>query len=78
MMNDAALTSTDPEYRKKLERIRGILSNLGEDERFLSVDEYGPFAVKAKPDRVLAGPEGEPKRPPVVKAERLGDRDGSP
>lgn len=57
------LTSTDPEYREKLERVRRILSNLGEDERFFSVDEYGPFAVKAKPGRVLAGPGESPSVP---------------
>jgi len=40
------LTSTDPEYRKKLERITQILSNLQLDEKFFSIDEFGPFAVK--------------------------------
>ncbi len=35
--------------REKLDRVREVLSNLGDDERFFSVDEYGPFAVKAKP-----------------------------
>lgn len=40
------LTSNDPKYREKLERIQSILSNLG--ERFFSIDEYGPFAIKTK------------------------------
>jgi transposase len=47
------LTSHDPEYREKLARVREVLSNLDDDERFFSVDEYGPFAIKAKPGRVL-------------------------
>jgi hypothetical protein len=50
------LTSTDPEYREKLERVQAVLSSLQEDERFFSIDEFGPFAVKAKPGRVLAAP----------------------
>lgn len=47
------LTSNDPEYRKKLERIQAILSHLKDDEYFFSVDEFGPFAVKMKPGRLL-------------------------
>ena len=54
------LTSTDPEYREKLARVQDVLSNLGEDERFFSVDEYGPFAVKAKAGRLLVGPDERP------------------
>ena len=57
------LTSNDPEYREKLTRVREVLSNLGDDERFFSVDEYGPFAIKAKPGRVLAGPGETPSVP---------------
>ena len=40
------LTSNDPEYRQKLQRITGILSKLQPDERFFSVDEFGPFSIK--------------------------------
>jgi transposase len=57
------LTSTDPEYREKLEHVQSVLANLGEDERFFSIDEYGPFAVKAKPGRVLASPGENPSVP---------------
>jgi transposase len=57
------LTSTDPEYREKLDRVRSVLSNLGDDELFFSVDEYGPFAVKAKPGRLLVGPGENPSVP---------------
>ncbi len=41
-----ALTSNDPNYRKKLKKITSILSNLGPREKFFSIDEYGPFAIK--------------------------------
>ncbi|MFI5088977.1 MAG: IS630 family transposase [Terriglobales bacterium] len=42
------LTSKDPDYRTKVEAIKKILSELGPDEAFFSIDEYGPFAVKKK------------------------------
>jgi transposase len=42
------LTSRDPEYRTKVDGIKKILSELGQDEAFFSIDEYGPFAVKIK------------------------------
>jgi transposase-like protein len=40
------LTSKDPDYRTKLDKIQHILGNLTDDEGFFSIDEYGPFAVK--------------------------------
>jgi transposase len=40
------LTSTDPNYREKLREITEILANLGPKEKFFSIDEFGPFAVK--------------------------------
>jgi transposase len=42
------LTSNDPEYREKVDRIKKTLAELGNDEAFFSVDEYGPFAIKKK------------------------------
>ena len=42
------LTSKDPEYREKVDRIKQTLAELGKDEAFFSVDEYGPFAIKKK------------------------------
>ncbi|HEV2134266.1 MAG TPA: hypothetical protein VGR47_08380 [Terracidiphilus sp.] len=42
------LTSNDPEYREKVDRIKETLAGLGKDEAFFSVDEYGPFAIKKK------------------------------
>jgi transposase len=50
------LTSNDPRYREKLERIQSILSILGPSERFFSIDEYGPFAVKMQGGRSLVPP----------------------
>lgn len=50
------LTSQDPEYRCKLQKIQSILSDLKPDEVFFSIDEFGPFAVKMKGGRSLVGP----------------------
>ncbi len=51
-----ALTSNDPAYRRKLNRIKKILSSLGARERFFSVDEFGPVAIKMIGGRKLVGP----------------------
>jgi transposase len=50
------LTSNDPNYREKLAKIQSILSTLGPKERFFSIDEYGPFAVKMQGGRSLMPP----------------------
>jgi transposase len=50
------LTSKDPAYSEKLARIRTILSNLGPDEAFFSIDEFGPLAVKMIRGRALCAP----------------------
>ena len=50
------LTSNDPEYSEKLCHIQSILSGLRADEAFFSIDEFGPFAVKAQPGRALVAP----------------------
>jgi len=42
------LTSPDPDYREKLNKITSILSNLTNREKFFSVDEYGPCSIKIK------------------------------
>jgi transposase len=51
-----ALTSTDPDYREKLQKITQILANLKPDEKFFSIDEFGPFAVKLKGGRAWMKP----------------------
>jgi hypothetical protein len=50
------LTSNDSEFSEKLRHIQSILSGLKADEAFFSIDEYGPFAIKAQPARALIGP----------------------
>ncbi len=45
------LTSPDPDYRKKLNHIKQILSGLKENEKFFSIDEYGPVAIKIRGGR---------------------------
>jgi transposase/transposase-like protein len=40
------LTSSDPNYREKMKKITRILRRLGPDDRFFSVDEYGPVSIK--------------------------------
>lgn len=57
------LTSTDPNYRDKLNRIRSTLSRLAPEEAFFSIDEFGPFAVKMRGGRSLAGPHHVPTVP---------------
>lgn len=57
------LTSHDPKYREKLAHIQGILANLQPGERFFSIDEFGPFAVKMKGGRSLTPPDVEPMVP---------------
>ena len=47
------LTSNDPRYREKLDKIKSILSRLGPRDRFFSIDEFGPFSVKAQGGRRL-------------------------
>jgi hypothetical protein len=53
------LTSRDPEYRTKVENIKKLLSELGQDEAFFSIDEYGPFAVKKKGGVKRVAPDQE-------------------
>ena len=57
------LTSNDPDYKQKLQEITNILRNLKPDEKFFSVDEFGPFAIKIQGGRSLMKP-GECKTVP--------------
>lgn len=54
------LTSNDPNYREKIDQVKYILSNLGGRDRFFSIDEYGPFAIKMMGGRVLSAPDNWP------------------
>jgi transposase len=57
------LTSNDPNYQEILENITSILHNLGPKEKFFSIDEYGPFAIKIQGGRSLV-PIGHPRTVP--------------
>jgi transposase/transposase-like protein len=57
------LTSTDPNYKAKLKKITRTLQNLGPKERFFSIDEYGPFAIKIQGGRSLV-PRGHARTVP--------------
>jgi transposase len=50
------LTSNDSEFSEKIHHIQSILSSLKPNEAFFSIDEYGPFAIKAQSGRALIGP----------------------
>ena len=50
------LTSNDPKYREKVEKIKKILSGLNSNKKFFSIDEYGPFAVKLQGGKSLVPP----------------------
>jgi transposase len=50
------LTSVDPDYQTKVEKIVKILSELKSDEAFFSIDEFGPFAVKRRGGRKRVAP----------------------
>ena len=54
------LTSNDPDYKQKVRKITGILSKLKADEKFFSIDEFGPFAVKMQGGRSYMK-TGQPK-----------------
>ena len=62
------LTSTDPQYKQKLQNIQGILSSLSKEERFFSCDEFGPFAIKMKGGRRLVAPGEYPTVPQFQKS----------
>ncbi|HEY8931408.1 MAG TPA: IS630 family transposase [Mucilaginibacter sp.] len=47
------LTSPDPKFREKIRRIQHILQKLKPDEKFFSIDEYGPVSIKIKGGRTL-------------------------
>jgi transposase len=45
------LTSNDPNYREKLQKITRTLRRLGPMDRFFSIDEYGPVSVRERGGR---------------------------
>ena len=57
------LTNNDPNYREKLSAITRILADLGPDEKFFSIDEFGPFSVKMQGGKSLM-PKGQRRTVP--------------
>ncbi len=47
------LTSPDPKFREKIGKIQRILRHLKPNEKFFSIDEYGPVSIKIKGGRML-------------------------
>jgi transposase len=47
------LTSPDPKYREKIAKIQAVLQKLKPNEKFFSIDEYGPVSIKIKGGRTL-------------------------
>jgi transposase len=65
------LTSTDPEYRAKVQHIQSILARLQENEAFFSIDEFGPFSIRAQGGRALVGPSEVPTVPQYQKSKGI-------
>jgi hypothetical protein len=59
------LTSNDPSYREKVDRIHRILKRLKSTERFFSIDEFGPVAVKQHGGQRFVGPGQHPTVPQI-------------
>ena len=47
------LTSPDPKFKEKIKKIQTILQKLKPNEKFFSIDEYGPVGIKIKGGRTL-------------------------
>ena len=62
------LTSNDPEYRQKVNHIKTILGDLEENEAFFSIDEFGPFSIRAQGGRKLVPPGDMPTVPQYQKS----------
>jgi transposase len=62
------LTSNDPEYRDKVTKITKILSSLGPKDRFFSIDEFGPFAVKKRTGRRYVRHDEHPTVPQLQRS----------
>jgi len=54
------LTSPDLKFREKIKKIQTILQNLKPNEKFFSIDEYGPVSIKIKGGRTLKLEEEAP------------------
>ena len=52
----------------KVHHIRSILAELQENEAFFSIDEFGPFSIRAQGGRALVGPREIPTVPQYQKS----------
>ncbi len=57
------LTSPDPDYHEKVERLLGILQSLTEQEMFFFIDEWGPVQVKKRGGRAYRRENDAPPIP---------------
>jgi len=55
-------------YRGKVRYIQSVLAELQENEAFFSIDEFGPFAIRAQGGRALVGPGETPTVPQYQKS----------
>jgi transposase len=62
------LTSSDPEYRQKVGHIQRVLGELQSSEAFFSIDEFGPFSIRAQGGRALVAPGEVPTVPQYQKS----------
>lgn len=62
------LTSPDPEYREKVEKLLDTLQGLKEGERFFFIDEVGPYRVKKYGGRILMPKNQTPELPEYQKS----------
>ncbi len=63
------LTSPDPDYKIKVEKLLNVLQGLKEGERFFFIDEVGPYQVKKYGGRVLM-PKGQTPEVPEYQKSR--------
>nr|WP_228085191.1 IS630 family transposase [Mucilaginibacter sp. JRF] len=45
------IVSNDPLFREKFDRLQEVLSGLGKNEKFFSIDEYGPKSIRPQGGR---------------------------
>ena len=62
-IRETEITKLRVVYREKVDYIRHILENLESSERFFSIDEFGPVAIKHQTGRRLVGPGEYPTTP---------------
>ena len=65
------LTSPDPDYHEKVERLLRVLHSLTEQEMFFFIDEWGPVQVKKRGGKSY---RRENDAPPIPKYRRRKER----